>query len=471
MDSQEQVIRFRGSVKDADDQVPEFALTLGYNRFDPTTLSTELLWLGNEDECRRAHQLLRHLPQNHLCLTNLDSPLESVELLGIYQVSQGGTTATVEAGAIQVGLTEEPLEVESTYSVIVELQPGGLVSFPEIQNMSYTGEIQHKQVEAGHVSFTSSSGELEVAKRYGSYSTMELGDKVTHRVRRCGATGSLTVPKGTSLFDLNESLRSEIDQVCVALSLAYRQPVDYYEIQYYENCPESGRQRRSPFLRRRLRDHKQARSGDELINARALSDGGLQLLVDAIYSARESDSLVRAIGFLAASNEASLETAYFMAFAAMETIVDACLEKEELTVLGSSQWKKAAHGLRTAIDSMELGPPGEVVKNKLPELRRRSLSDRMKLACNRLKPKLDDLWPSDGLEVGFKRAARIRNGLFHASETNEAPDMATDLLRVRTLAERLLLRELGWSDEGIWVWYDQDLKWANSSEKRHREPR
>ena len=462
MESREKLIRFRGNIKNADVQFPEFAATLGYDRFDPTTLSTELFLLGSEDDCRRAETLLRYFPQNLRCLNNLDSPIDSVELFDIYKVSRSRTVVTIEAREMRVGLTDEPLESDETYSVIVELQPGGLVSFPEMATMHCTGEIRHEQVETGRVSFASSFGELEVSTRYTFYSTVELGDEVTHRVLRCGVAGSLKVPKGASLFDLNESFCSDLDKVCVALSLAYRQPVDYYEIQYYEDRPAPDGESRSPFLRRRLRDHKQKRSGDELINVRSLSDGGLQQLVDAIYSARESVGIVRAIGFLAASSEASLETAYFMAFAAMETIVDACLEGQERTVLGSSQWKKAERKLKSAIDFLALGPPGEVVKSKLPELRRRSLSDRMKLACDRLKPKLDDLWPAEGLEVGFKRAAEIRNGLFHASEAHEVPDMAKDLLRIRTLAERLLLRELRWPDENIWVWYDQDLKWANS---------
>lgn len=88
----------------------------------------------------------------------------------------------------------------------------------------------------------------------------------------------------------------------------------------------------------------------------------------------------------------------------------------------------------------------EQMKEKLPELRRASGDKRIIGACHTLGVKTDDLWRKDGFEVGLKSAAKIRNRLFHAAG-GDIDDSYVNLIRVRTLVERLLLRVLEWPDE------------------------
>jgi hypothetical protein len=192
----------------------------------------------------------------------------------------------------------------------------------------------------------------------------------------------------------------------------------------------------------------------------------LQKLLAGLRKFPEGDALGRSIQFLSASYEATLEIAYFMAFSAMENAVNACVGREDQELVSKAQWKKLEPLIREGIDaasvSLGLGAGiSEEIKKKAPELRRSSLQSRVEAACSRFAPKTDDLWPIEGFLEGIKRAARVRNDLFHAADAADWQQMHGDLIRIRTFTERLLLRALNWPVEDIWVWYDQDLKWLN----------
>jgi hypothetical protein len=194
-----------------------------------------------------------------------------------------------------------------------------------------------------------------------------------------------------------------------------------------------------------------------------LIDGGLQKLIQSIRGRAEYASIARAIRFLSASYyEASLETAYFMAFTAMETVIDACVTPEERILLSAAKWKKVQRELRTAIAKLDLGPVTAEMKSKIGELRRATLQSRVENACVRMTPKTDDLWPGQSVSQGIVTAARMRNELFHAALSADMNEMSANLVRVQTFTERLLLKKLQWADEQIWIWYDQDLKRINT---------
>ena len=101
----------------------------------------------------------------------------------------------------------------------------------------------------------------------------------------------------------------------------------------------------------------------------------------------------------------------------------------------------------------------------LPGLKRVTLSSRIEKACEKYLPKIDDLWPALTFEKGMERAIKIRNGLFHAADAYTEESLVGDLSRIQVFSERLLLKRLGWNDEDIWVWYDQNLKWINSNDR------
>jgi hypothetical protein len=194
-------------------------------------------------------------------------------------------------------------------------------------------------------------------------------------------------------------------------------------------------------------------------------DGGLQRLIQSIECSGREEDIHRAIQFLASSYQAPAETAYFMAFSAMETIVSCCLDRADEKALGSSAWKKVESLLRKTIEENLEPAVQALLTPKLPELKRATLTSRIEKACGKYNPKIEDLWPTLTFAEGMWRATKIRNGLFHAADASMEEPLVDDLSRIQVFSERLLLKRLGWNDEDIWVWYDQDLKWINSNDR------
>ncbi|OGU21983.1 MAG: hypothetical protein A2580_12605 [Hydrogenophilales bacterium RIFOXYD1_FULL_62_11] len=369
----------------------------------------------------------------------------------------------MRVAAVQVGITQELHSHSRQLSVIIQLQPSGILSLPTIHEHHYDGHTSVEPVEEGLIPLRLGKAQLEAGLTYEYGSSEADGNEITNRVQRATFMGRLEVEPTESLFDVHEHLKKALSDACIALSLCYRQTVDYYQIEYMDNDAQGKRM----VHRRRWNLVKRRASGDELIHARALRKGGLQRLVDGIRGFPRSEELRQAIKFLAASYTAELETAYFMAFSAMEAILACCLEEGEVLALTAGRWKKFEREIRKRIE--ELIPltndSDQEIRDKLcekvPELKRTTLVRRVSVACERYKPKTSDLWVDIPFEEGIEKAARARNGLFHVAGAGVDVMIGLDLIRVRTFTERLLLKLLSWPDEEVWVWYDQNLKWAN----------
>ena len=371
---------------------------------------------------------LENIGRNHVWLQSLDPNQGPVELLGIDEVSTSSAdslvrSSSVRVAAVQIGITEDKQDKAREFKVIVRLQPSGILSLPTIQNKHFTGEILIQRIEAEAAVVQLGKSDFEAGMTYEYDEKEEYGNKITNRIQRATLIGKVRVETGESLFDKHEGLKDDLSDVCIALSLCYRQIVDYYEIEYID-CGDKPKPWET-LHRRRWNSTKVKTAGDELINTRALVGAGLQRLFASIQTSPRSEDLRRAIKFIAASYTTNIETAFFMTFSAMETVVLCCLDKSEL---------------------------------------HRHLARRVQRASKKYCAKTDDLWLNMSFEEGMKRAAKIRNGLFHAADSSFEESISKDLIRVRTFAERLLLKLLSWPDDDIWNWCDQDLKWTNQGD-------
>jgi hypothetical protein len=460
---QSEPLTFEGhlAVQARDD--PHFVARIQYAPFDPTTLAIDLHWLGAGDAARVGSALIAHGGQSYVWLYALDESELQVEILGIRGISARERDTSINASAVQIGLTRTPLETDLRYLLCVQIQPSGILIHSGIREYSFTGEISVDRRDERPVYVESTVGQLQAMELYRHHATLELGDEVTHSVRRAAISGELIVRAGENLFDFNERLRAELDAICAALSLCYRQLVDYYEVEYLpiDQGPGHARRRRATLRRR----HERAREKipqDELIHIDALADGGLDRLVARIRSDPEAVVINRAIRFLAASFEQNIEAAYFMAFAAMEAVVECCAPPALTKAVGSAAWKKIERELRKVLHDVAPENAIDFIESKLPELRRSALADRMNGACKAYGPRVEDLWPEKvGFAVGLAAAIDMRNGLFHSADVPDSYDLGANLVRVRTLTERLLLKRLGWPDDKRWVWCDQNLEWIN----------
>jgi hypothetical protein len=440
--------------------------TVEFELHDPSTLSIDLLLIGDENENRAAYFILSHPLYNYLWLYSSEKDKTSVEVLGIHGITTGDTHATIRAAAVQIGISDEPLEKDTTYLVRVELTPSGILVTPGIREASYTGDVRFQPIVVGSIDVSTELGTLQVGERYAHHESEEYGNRIRHTVNRVSITGKISVGKGHSLSSAHENLRKEIENVCTLISFCYRQPVDYYEVEYW---PEPVRFGNKSLLRRRRDSFEKKIDQDELINFRGLIGGGLDRLLRTFKDSGREEELSRAIRFLSSSYKiATLESSYFLAYSALD-LAASIHDPESLYLVGSAKWKKVQKQLRdylnTIAESAGIADVLEQIKEKLPELRRASGDRRIIEACDKLGVKTSNLWPSEGFEAGLKSATRMRNELFHSALCESPLALSEHLVRVRSLVERLLLKLLQWPDDQVWTWHDQNLLWINSRRK------
>lgn len=473
MNDDVQWIRFDGRVPFQDGSASRFSVAGSFREADPTGLDLEIFWHGNDVERRRGAAAFMANKQNHVWLRNENAEDGHIELLGISGESTtyaktSPISTRPQFAALQRGLHSQPETRDARFHVEVRLAPSGFFE-NGIVEQHYTGEIKITPLPAHTpIQITSRYGELLVRDAYSYESGEEHGNKVTKQIQKSTISGEIAVPKGSSLHEVNEELKKEIELVRRALSLCFRQPVQYFQITY-RNLSEPGRP--SPFFRRRLPQVAKRQRIDEFIQARNLGNGGLQRLIAAIRSSPQSPDLVRAIDFLAESYTSTLENAFFLAFSAMETVVNIAAGPAAEGTYNKSQWKALRHALESAISktAAELSLDPTDLHEKLPELKRPALRKRVRIACANYAPATMDLWPHLDFLQGLGEATKIRNGLFHAAAYSDGTAIVESLIRVRAFAERLIAKILKWPDDELWVWRDQNLKFMNINSKPRSE--
>ncbi|MBB3759565.1 hypothetical protein [Xanthomonas arboricola] len=439
------------------------AVSIRYEMHDPESLEVEVLFLGGEEERAEAYRATQAIDINLVKLHPINEGEDCINLLGLTQWRSSFTRMTLEPSAIEIGIDRDAVTQPVNVSFIVGLQPSGILTGHGSAELHYNGNISMRHRDDGQILVQTALGPIEAVEAYDYLDGKAFGDKVVHRIQRVRLTGEFKLQPGETLRSLHDRLLEEIFPICSALSLCYRQPVDAYQIKYLWEGSEEDPIKRATY-RRKWHRSRERTDDSELINTSSLREGGLSELVKALREHPRSKSLDQGIGFLSHSYVSFLETAYFTAFSAMETIVNAVSEDAEGMVIGSSSWRKVQKALRSSL--MELADAGSIstetakhMQEKLPELRRASLASRIDKVVDAYSIKISDLWTAEGFTEGMKRASGFRHDLFHAAHTSDIDLMGVDLIRIRAFTERLLLAALAWPEERRWAWRDDKIHW------------
>jgi hypothetical protein len=459
----EQRMQFLSHVDNGEGKHFPLVSTLVYKLHDPTTLDIDLLLLGDEAERRDALIYLTRPPFYDQIWLHSDEPkFSSVEVQGIHHVSNHEYRVSFGASEVQIGLNHNPSEHETTWFVKAELTPSGILEAVGIKHFSFTGDITLERLETSKVEVATPFGTLEASERYAHYEDEEYANKVTHSVQRASIKGLIKIPAGENIANVNASLRKEIADICTVLSFCYRQPVNFYEIQYITDPNTTAQeQMHTATVRRRRSELERKNRQDELIDRDNLANGGLNELLTKYKSSSQVEELRRTMRFLSASyRSTTLESSYFLAYSALD-LITSVIRGGDVYLMDKSKWRRIQRLLRQYIDSIAV-PEGLTailtqLKEKLPELRRTSGVNRVIKACEQLDVQTADLWRKDGFETGLRSATRIRDSLFHAASVGDLDDMWVNLIRIRVLVERLLLGVLDWPDDRTWVWKNQQL--------------
>ncbi len=462
----------------APDVPAEVFADIRFRKHDVSSLSIRLNVLGDDRDHRiLVYSQLSHPEWDYLSLYAKAPETQNVELMGIRGIASEGGSGEIrvvipEAEAVQIGITDEVLDTDRTYGMGVQLTPSGIVQQPAVISFKGNGEIEREHVEEGEITLETAHGTWSVRDFYDSGSEEEFGNKVTKLVQRAVIFGNVLAHAGETLATLNATVQQTVFDICTILSLCYRVRVTFYEISYVY-APEDAPAVQS-IVRRKILGAPKRSGPDDLINFRDLIDGGLHKLFSAYSKTECKEELSRGIGFLASAYSSdSLEGSYFLAFSALECVVSAG-EGKNSHALGEARWGRLKKQLTQAIadyletevvDATEREETRKLLAEKLPEVRRISIRRRVLALCEKFAVKTADLWPASvGFDSGFTRATAARNALFHAATCDAPDEINSDLVRLRVLTERIVLRLLAWPDDKIWRWYDQGLRWTNSED-------
>ncbi|WP_152240334.1 hypothetical protein [Xanthomonas sp. LMG 12461] len=437
------------------------AASIRYEKHDPTSLEVELIYVGDSNERAQIHLATRAIDRNLIRLHAVDGKEDSINLLGLTSWTSDTSVLKLEVGAMEIGIDQAAYSHATELNYTVALQPSGILCGIDASSMHHDGNINRKSSGKSSILVETPVGTIEALDSYEYLERAAFGDKVLHQVRRAWLMGSTILKEGDSLRIFHDALLEEAFIICKALSLCYRQPVDAYEIKYLYRDSRGGSYKHALY-RRKWRATRSRHSSEELIHSSNLQNGGLSDLVGKLKNHAESISIKRAISFLSASYEGFLETAYFMAFSAMETVVNAVSDKSFGSV-SSSVWKRTRRELERSVALLKengvlSSDVADQIKEKLPELRRASLASKISSVATFYSIKTSDLWTAEGFEEGIKSAARIRNGLFHAAHSSDVGLMEVNLVRIQAFTERLLLAALSWPDDRRWAWRDSRLR-------------
>jgi hypothetical protein len=167
-------------------------------------------------------------------------------------------------------------------------------------------------------------------------------------------------------------------------------------------------------------------------------------------------ALRRALAYAVPDRNETIESAYIMLYAALETLVLFFRRQEGLEYIfkDDEQWQELNHDLRKWLKQHRLLGGDEnkdtrqLVNEKLPELRRASFSAAFRGFCQRYGVDLSDLWAVTGNSKGDSLSA-IRNKLVHGEvyDHRHYKALVGAGQHLRWSVYRMLFAMLGWPVE------------------------
>lgn len=358
------------------------------------------------------------------------------------------------------------LETTGVSSVIatVELTPSDILDTGCSMSSSYDGTITRTRSYDGEVSWSTESAKAELHSRYVYEDTAVFDSKASIQIYRPAVVFKFEESEFNDLSEISGLIERELSWICVALSLCYRKRVTWYNLSFqvvlHDGTVLAGI---SPLVRRRISGNPNSRKVNELINHFYLVNGGFEDLLHKLRGASLAECIVRSIRFLAAStDDNSVEMNYLLVIAALECFCNGYVSQPgKQMIIPSGPAKKICNALSQTIqelrDDENLRVWLDIAKSKLPELRRPTTFSMIQCCCKELNVMFSDLWNEDKPGDGIRLALKNRNHLVHQANSTNPRELYPDTVRLRILAERLILSYIGWEHSKLSSWHAEEL--------------
>ena len=436
------------------------------DKFDPTKLTAFLtrLHVSNSNLCS-LHELVAVIRQRGLVIS--DSSCD-----GLRHFLQGASSWEEKGQDVMMlkiyryERHMDMLNIPSVSMIIatVELTPSDILDTGSSMKTSYDGTIAKTRCYDGSVSWSIDSAEAELHSRYVYEDSTVFDAKATTQIYRPAVVFRFEGPGHNDLNEIRALVESELKWVCIGLSLCYRKRVTWYELSFQvvlqDGTVLAGL---PPLVRRRLSEQPNSRKVNELINHFYLVHGGFKDLLCKLKESVLADCIVRSIRFLSASTDVnSVEMNYLLVIAALECFCDGFISQpDKRIVVPSGPARKIRKALSKAIEELRndesLADWLDIVISKLSELRRPTTFSMIQYCCHELEVKINDLWNEESPGHGLKLALQNRNHLVHQANSVNPRELYPDTVRLRILAERLILSFIGWESSKLSSWHAEEL--------------
>jgi hypothetical protein len=201
-----------------------------------------------------------------------------------------------------------------------------------------------------------------------------------------------------------------------------------------------------------------------LITPNTLRSGIFSQLINSYRNSKYNKIINRTIPYLLTSYEDGyLETHLVNAYAALESMI-AGLDEDDSSgfILDKSIFNSLAGKIKKVINT-EISDKyiARNIINKIPELRRQGITERLINLLEKFNANTDLIWPSECNKTKeLHEIIKRRNKLIHTGVIEDGSISYFDLSRIQKLTELWILKLIGCSDENIFkesLWRDQPI--------------
>ncbi len=346
----------------------------------------------------------------------------------------------------------------------VELSPSDILNSGLSLSRSYDGTITATRSYVGDVAWITDSVKAELHSRYVYEDSAVFDSKATVQIYRPAVVFRFEGSECNDLSEISGFVERELTWLCIALSLCYRKRVTWYKLSIQVVLKDGNvLAGLSPLVRRRLSRKPNSNKVQELINHFSLVNGGFEDLLQKLRKASLAECIVRSIRFLSAStDDNSVEINYLLVIAALECFCNGYVfQPGKRMMIPSGPATKISNALSRTIMELRndesLAEWLDIVKAKLPELRRSTTFAMIQFCCEDLDVVFNDLWIEERSGEGLKLALKNRNHLVHQANSDNPRELYPDTVRLRILVERLILSCIAWDRSKLSPWHAEEL--------------
>jgi len=250
-----------------------------------------------------------------------------------------------------------------------------------------------------------------------------------------------------------ERVAASLELPLILFSLLSRRTIEWFDLSLYIQTPtgeriEARRRIEPPFFDPNDRDER------PLLDEHDLGEGVFTSMLIALTEFEQPTDLVRSVRYLLGSyRNDTVDTNFLLAVSAFETLINALEAAHPMEDRLGVDWRVLLGALRRVVRCYcrrrrLYDSTAEMLQSRLGDLRKMSFTSKARYHLQRLEVDTTHLWLNyhtavDQFAEGLAAAYRTRSALVHNTSIADLGRLISDLARIQSLLERMVMRLLG----------------------------